>query len=106
MDHNENKRSAQHIGRIIGTCLLCLLVGIAFSCFFAASWYVRVYGRIGFDSVLYTLTGKDGLRSRVMQLNGRDLVLGENDELPCLCGAEVAAGEIQLPAESCSFIVL
>ena len=57
MDHNENKRPAKHIGRIIGTCLLCLLVGIAFSCFFAASWYVRVYGRIGFDSVLYTLTG-------------------------------------------------
>ena len=58
------------------------------------------------DAVVYTLTGKDGLRSRVMQLNGRDLVLGENDELPCLCGAEVQAGALELPASSCSFIVL
>ena len=58
------------------------------------------------DATVYTLTGKDGLRSRVMQLNGRDLVLGENDALPCLCGAEVKAGTIELPAESCSFIVL
>jgi hypothetical protein len=58
------------------------------------------------DATVYTLTGRDGLRSSVMQLNGRDLVLGENDELPCLCGAEVKAGTIELPAESCSFIVL
>ena len=58
------------------------------------------------DATVYTLTGKDGLRSRVMQLNGRDLVLGENDELPCLRGAEVKAGTIELPAASCSFIVL
>ena len=58
------------------------------------------------DASVYTLTGKDGLRSRVMQLNGRDLVLGENDELPCLCGAEVKAGTVELPAASCSFIVL
>ena len=58
------------------------------------------------DAVVYTLTGKDGLRSRVMQLNGRDLVLGENDERPCLCGAEVQTGALELPASSCSFIVL
>ena len=58
------------------------------------------------DATVYTLTGRDGLRSRVMQLNGRDLVLGENDDLPCLCGAEVKAGTIELPAASCSFIVL
>ena len=58
------------------------------------------------DATVYTLTGKDGLRSRIMQLNGRDLALGENDELPCLCGAEVKAGTVELPAASCSFIVL
>jgi len=46
------------------------------------------------------------LRSRVMQLNGRDLVLGEGDALPCLCGEAVKAGALELPAESCSFIVL
>ena len=58
------------------------------------------------DATVYTLTGRDGLRSRVMQLNGRDLVLGENDELPCLCGEAVKAGTVELPAASCSFIVL
>jgi len=58
------------------------------------------------DATVYTLTGKDGLRSRIMQLNGRDLVLGEDDVLPCLCGAEIKAGTIELPAASCSFIVL
>ena len=58
------------------------------------------------DGTVYMLTGKDGLRSRVMQLNGRDLVLGENDELPCLCGAEAKAGTLVLPAGSCTFVVL
>ena len=58
------------------------------------------------EAVVYTLTGRDGLRSRVMQLNGRDLILGENDALPCLCGEEVTAGTIALPAASCTFIVL
>ena len=57
-------------------------------------------------ATVYTLSGKDGLRSTVMQLNGRDLVLGENDELPCLCGEEVAAGSIELAPATCTFIVL
>lgn len=43
--------------RIVATSLICLLVGISFLLFFSAWWYVRVYGRIGFDSVIYTLTG-------------------------------------------------
>jgi hypothetical protein len=33
---------------------LCLL------CFFSAKWYADVYGNVGFDSILYSLTG--GLR--------------------------------------------
>ena len=41
----------------ISTALLCLLILLGFACFFSAAWYVKVYGRIGFDSVLYTLTG-------------------------------------------------
>ena len=57
-------------------------------------------------AVKYTLAGKDGLRSRVMTLNGRDLVLGENDELPCLCGEEVAAGTVELAPGTCTFFVL
>ena len=58
------------------------------------------------NAVQYTLSGKDGIRSTVMQLNGRDLVLGENDELPCLCGAEVAAGKVELAPATCTFFVL
>ena len=39
---------------------LCVLIFVGFLCFFSAWWYVRVYGRIGFDSVLYTLTSNLG----------------------------------------------
>ena len=34
--------------------LTCLLF-FAYLCFFAARWFVTVYGRIGFDSILFTL---------------------------------------------------
>ena len=51
------------------------------------------------------LTGKTGLRSRVMCLNGRDLLLGENDELPCLDGVAVC-GHLEVPAQSCAFVVI
>ena len=57
-------------------------------------------------SVRYTLTGNGKLRSRTMLLNGRELVLGENDALPCLCGEEQAAGQIELAPGSCTFLVL
>lgn len=44
--------------------LICLLLLIAYLCLFATIWYVDVYGRIGFDSVLYTLfSGTDGVQS-------------------------------------------
>ena len=40
----------------VGTALcLTLLLFVAFTCFFAARWFVAVYGRIGFDSILFTL---------------------------------------------------
>ncbi len=38
-----------------GAMILVLLIG--FLCFFSAWWYARTYGRIGFDSVMFTLTG-------------------------------------------------
>jgi hypothetical protein len=57
------------------------------------------------DAKAYVLAGKDGLRSRVMTLNGRDLVLGENDELPCLCG-ETVSGTVELAPSTCAFFVL
>lgn len=53
-------------GVLIG--LLCLLILLAYLSFFAAQWYVTVYGRIGFDSVLYTLfSGTDGVSADLLQ---------------------------------------
>ena len=57
------------------------------------------------DAVRYTLAGRDGLRSTVMTLNGRDLALGENDELPDLSG-EAASGTVELAPGTCTFFVL
>ena len=54
----------------------------------------------------YALAGKDGMRSTVMTLNGNDLVLGENDELPDLSGKAVPAGTLEIAPGSCTFIVL
>lgn len=58
------------------------------------------------DAVRYTLTGDGKLRSRVMLLNGKPLVLGENDELPILEGEAQAAGTVELAAGSCTFLVV
>ena len=58
------------------------------------------------DAVRYTLTGNGKLRSRTMLLNGRELVLGENDALPCLCGEPQKAGQIELAPGSCTFLVI
>ena len=54
----------------------------------------------------YILTGDGKLRSRVMCLNGKPLTLGENDELPSLEGMDVPAGNLEIPATGCAFIVL
>ena len=54
----------------------------------------------------YVLTGKDGMRSRTMLLNGKELVLGENDELPALEGVAVPVGKFEMTPGSCAFFVL
>lgn len=54
---------------------------------------------------VYALTGKNGIRSRTMCLNGKELVLGENDELPALTGEEVS-GKLEIAPGGCTFIVL
>lgn len=47
--------------------LTCLLF-VSFLCFFAARWFVTVYGRIGFDSILFTLqSSMDGVQSDLVQ---------------------------------------
>ncbi len=56
---------------------------------------------------VYTLAGKDGnKRAPVMTLNGRDLVLGENNALPDLSGAPIAAGVHTLAPMTCTFLVI
>ena len=47
--------------------LLCIFLLFAFLALFAAQWYIDVYGRIGFDSVLFTLAaGTKGVSSELI----------------------------------------
>jgi len=54
----------------------------------------------------YSLTGNGSMRSRTMLLNGNELVLGENDELPALEGVNVPAGTLEVAPGGCTFVVL
>ena len=57
------------------------------------------------DAEVYELSA-DFIRCEVMKLNGRDLVLGEHDELPDLSPRVVSKGELKLKPETCTFIVM
>ncbi len=70
------------------------------------SWTDTTTVALPTDATVYALTGKDGMRSRTMLLNGRELVLGENDALPALEGSTVPAGKLEIAPGSCTFIVL
>ena len=52
--------SASRKGRICAISLCCVALFAAFLGFFSARWFVSVYGRIGFDSILYTLNSSLG----------------------------------------------
>ena len=69
------------------------------------SWTETTTVELPREAVVYALTGKTGMRSRTMCLNGRELVLGENDALPCLCG-ETVSGKVEVAPGGCTFIVL
>ena len=59
------------------------------------------------SAIRYTLAGKDGnIRASVMTLNGKDLVLDENDTLPTIEGEMQSAGTIELAPATCTFIVM
>ena len=58
------------------------------------------------EAEVYVLAGRDGMRSSVMTLNGKDLVLGENDALPALEPVKQAAGAMELAPGSCAFILM
>ena len=55
---------------------------------------------------VYALTGNGKLRSRTMLLNGKELLLGENDALPELSGQAYDAGTLEIAPGGCTFIVL
>lgn len=58
------------------------------------------------EAVRYTLSGNGKLRSRTMLLNGQELKLGENDELPVLEGVQQPAGTNELAPQTCTFLVV
>ncbi len=58
------------------------------------------------EAEVYALTGKTGMRSRTMLLNGKELVLGEDDALPAMDGKKTAAGTLEIQPGSCTFIIL
>ena len=69
------------------------------------SWTETTTVELPGTAQVYALTGKNGIRSRTMCLNGKELVLGENDELPALTGVE-ASGKLEIAPGGCTFIVL
>ena len=71
-----------------------------------SSWTETTTVDLPKEAQAYILTGDGKIRSRVMLLNGKPLALGENDELPSLCGKTVPAGTIELEPGSCAFFVL
>ena len=49
---------------LLSKIIFSILIFIAFLCFFSADWYIKTYGDLGFDSILYTLfNGLDGVQS-------------------------------------------
>ena len=59
------------------------------------------------DADRYTLAGENGnVRATVMTLNGKPLVLGENNTLPELTPDTQAAGTVELAPGTCTFLVL
>lgn len=53
----------------------------------------------------YVLDGNGNMRSTVIYLNGKALVLGEGDALPEMIGKPVC-GTVELAPGSCAFFVL
>ena len=70
------------------------------------SWTESTTVELPCEAEVYALTGNGSMRSRTMLLNGKELVLGENDELPALDGITVPAGKIEVAPGSCTFIIL
>ena len=70
------------------------------------SWTDTTTVELPKDAEVYALTGNGSMRSRTMLLNGKELALGENDELPVMEGVHVAAGTLEVAPGGCTFLVL
>lgn len=70
------------------------------------SWTETTTVKLPKSAEVYALTGNGGMRSRTMLLNGKELKLGENDELPELKGAVVKSRKLEVAPGGCTFIVL
>ena len=57
------------------------------------------------EATVYALNGTSGIRSRTISLNGKELLLGENDELPEMNGISVE-GKVEVAPGGCTYIVL
>ena len=57
------------------------------------------------EATCYTLSGNGKMRSTTALLNGKELVVDENDNLPSLEG-EVVSGAIKLAPGTCTFLVI
>jgi len=69
------------------------------------SWTETTTVELPKQAQVYALTGNGSMRSRTMLLGGKELVLGENDELPELCGV-TASGKVEIAPGGCTFIVI
>ena len=69
------------------------------------SWTESTTVELPGQAEAYILTGNGKVRSRTMLLNGKELVLGENDALPEMNGVTVS-GTVELPAAACAFFVV
>ena len=58
------------------------------------------------EAAVYRLDGNGDMRSSVMYLNGKALVLGENDELPVMEGEITPAGTYEVAPGACVFITI
>ena len=70
------------------------------------SWEEETTVELPKEAQVYALTGNGKMRSRTMLLNGKELVLGENDELPPFEAVTVPAGNLTVAPGGCTFIIL
>lgn len=72
-----------------------IILFLAFWCFFSARWFVRIYGRIGFDSILYTLTSSlGGVEPELLKSFALWVIL------PCLLSTTLVSMLVLLPGRT------